>query len=115
MAKRILHITAHLGGGAGKAIGGMIENCEEFENTVVVLEMPEDTRWYEICETAGAKLLVSSKAADVVREIEKADVVVLNWWAHPLTVNLLTLLDNVEARYVIWAHVNGLSFPVLTP
>ncbi|SFR70657.1 glycosyltransferase family 4 protein [[Clostridium] aminophilum] len=113
--KQILHITAHLGGGAGKAISGLIEGCREYQNSVIMLEEPADRHWCEVCENAGAGIVIAPSEEEMICAIENADVVILDWWAHPLMVGLLSLLDRVSARYVLWSHVNGLSFPVLKP
>lgn len=113
--KHILHITAHLGGGAGKAISGLIRNCCDYRNSVIMLEEPADRQWYEECEKAGAGISIAPSEEELIRAIENADAVILDWWAHPLMVGLLSLLDRIPARYILWSHINGLSFPVLKP
>ncbi|MDD6196950.1 MAG: glycosyltransferase family 4 protein [[Clostridium] aminophilum] len=113
--KQILHITAHLGGGAGKAISGLIRNCRDYRNSVIMLEEPADRQWCVACEKAGAGIFIAPSEEELIRAIENADAVILDWWAHPLMVGLLSLLDRIPARYILWSHINGLSFPVLKP
>ena len=112
--RHILHITAHLGGGAGKAISGIVKESRNFQNTVILLEKPVDDHWCRECENAGARIRIAPAQEELIRVIEQADVVVINWWAHPLMVGMISVFESVCARCVLWSHVNGLSYPVLT-
>ncbi|MCR4925392.1 MAG: glycosyltransferase family 4 protein [Clostridiales bacterium] len=112
--KKILHITAHLGAGAGKAISGLIKNLEGYENTVILLEKPEDDKYCEICRQSGARVIIAPQYKEIEKEAEDTDIVIFNWWAHPLTVNLLTRLGKIQSRLIIWSHINGLHYPKLT-
>lgn len=112
--KQLLHITAHLGGGAGKAISGLIQNIEGYENVVVLLEAPQDDKYCKVCEDAGCKVIVAPCRDEIISLAEKADAVVFNWWSHPLSVDLLRELVDVPTRLLIWSHINGLQYPVLT-
>ena len=112
--KKLLHIAAHLGGGAGKAISGLIKNIGGYENTVILLEVPQDKTYCDICRKTGAEIIIAPTLDAITRKAEESDAVILNWWAHPLTVDLLAELDSIETRLVIWSHINGLQYPVLT-
>lgn len=112
--KHLLHIAAHLGGGAGKAISGLIKNVGEYENTVVLLEAPQDRKYCEACIDFGAEVIIAPERKVILELAEKADAVIFNWWAHPLSVDLIRDLSDVDCRLVVWSHVNGLQYPVLT-
>ncbi|MBO6230001.1 MAG: glycosyltransferase family 4 protein [Ruminiclostridium sp.] len=113
--KRLLHIAAHLGGGAGKAISGLIKNISGYENTVVLLEEPQDSRYCDACRQTGAGIIIAPSSDEIVRLAREYDAVIFNWWAHPLTVDLIKKLGEAETRLILWSHINGLQYPVLTP
>lgn len=112
--KKVLHITPHLGGGAGKAISGIVTDLTEFSNSVLMLEDPVDTKYYNICKDAGIALTVSSDMQEIQRIINNADVIVLNWWAHPLEVSMLQKVDFGSTPVILWSHINGLNYPYLS-
>ena len=112
---RSLHIAAHLGAGAGKAISGLIKCLDEYENTVVVLEEPQNKKYCDACQAAGANMVIAPEREELLRLIKLSDVVIFNWWSHPLTVDLLRDLGEIETRLIMWSHINGLQYPVLKP
>lgn len=112
--KKVLHITPHLGGGAGKAISGIVTGLPCFENEIVMLESPIDTRYADICRKAGISVIISSDAEITQQKINSADIVVLNWWAHPLEVDMLQKVDFKNVPVILWSHINGLAYPYLT-
>lgn len=112
--KNLLFITPHLGGGAGKAISGLIQNITGFKCTVVMLEKPQYEKYVEECKYSGAEIIITSAKNQIFDLAEKSDVVIYNWWAHPLSVDLIRELGKAEVRLVIWSHINGLQYPALT-
>ncbi|MGN1305487.1 MAG: glycosyltransferase family 4 protein [Oscillospiraceae bacterium] len=111
--KKILHITPHLGGGAGKAVSGIITELTDFENTVLMLESPVNTKYSDVCKNAEIPVIVSFDTEEIRQMINSADIVVLNWWAHPLEVKLLQNTDFGSTPVVLWSHINGLNYPYL--
>ncbi len=112
--KKILHITPHLGGGAGKAISGIVTELSDFDNTVLMLENPVNTRYSDACKAAGINVCISSDPKIIQQMINSADVVILNWWAHPLEVDMLQNVDFDSVPIILWSHINGLNYPLLT-
>ena len=50
---KVLHITAHMGGGAGKAIAGLAINCNKIvgeEHRILLLEAPQKLNHVEECK-----------------------------------------------------------------
>lgn len=111
--KKVLHITAHLGGGAGKAISGVLKYLSQYKNTVLLLDEPTETKYVECCKSNGVNIIVANDIEKINALIKQADVVVLNWWCHPLFVNVFKALKNTEARVILWSHINGLFYPYL--
>lgn len=111
---KILHIAVHLGGGAGKAIAGIIPEGKRDNHTVILLEYPKDSKYKEILDKKNIRILIAPFKKEIYAEIEKADVVIMNWWGHPLMVRFLAEFDDsVKCRLVIWNHINGCTYPYL--
>lgn len=110
---RILHITPHLGAGAGKAISGIIPALGDYENIIVLLEEPSCTVHLRACESNGVKILIAPERKKIIELCSQADIVVMNWWAHPLSVELLDCISDIKIRIVLWSHINGLIYPTM--
>ena len=111
---KILHIAAHLGGGAGKAVSGIVTELNEYKNDILILEQPESKKYYDICLDKGVNVIVSSDEDHISSLIQKYDIIVLDWWGHPLFYKVLKILNSVSSRIILWSHVNGISYPYLT-
>lgn len=112
---KILHITTHMGGGAGKAVAGLMLQCarqEDIEQRLLVLEAPEKLSHINSLSQEGLEIIISD-AADLDRLAEWADIVVLSWWDHPLTSKLLIDISKLKCRMALWIHINGCSYPYL--
>lgn len=109
---KILHIAAHLGDGAGKAIGGMtrLDTAAGNENKILLLQEPQKMNHVEKCRAAGIEVLPAC-AADVA--IAWAEVVILNWWGSPVMDAFLHQFPQIPCRVLLWAHKNGFYDPPL--
>lgn len=104
-----LHIAAHLGGGAGKAIAG----AADAGDTVILLEQPQKTAWAHVAERKGVRVVVQPKSWDFKSSIREADLVIIHWWGHPLMVRFLAELPELSCRLALYSHVNGCVYPYL--
>ena len=110
---KILHIAAHLGGGAGKAISGIaIQGQQFFKDThrILLLQQPEKTVYVQECWRNGVEV---SNWNDNLVLLGWADVVVVSWWNHPVMARFLRELPPLEVPLVLWCHVNGCHYPML--
>ena len=109
---KILHIAAHLGDGAGKAIGGMarLDAAAGNENKILLLQEPQKLNHVENCRAASVEVLPAN-AADAA--IAWADVVILNWWGSPVMDGFLRRFPKVPCRVLLWSHKNGFYDPPL--
>lgn len=121
---KILHIATHLGFGAGKAISGLIDDCKNqevnIEQKLVLLEKPEKRYFYDKVLLAGNEIFLFDDIDDISQNekykkfLAWADIVVLDWWAHPLMMKLLYKWPSgISTRLIMWSHVNGCTFPYL--
>lgn len=110
---RILHITAHMGGGAGNAISNMLAGEKQNTHRLILLEKPQKRQFVDLCLEMGLPVLEAPGRTAIVEEVQAADVVVVHWWHHPLMCGFLADFPSVKVRIVLWAHVSGCTYPVL--
>lgn len=116
---RVLHITAHLGGGVGRALSELtryrISTGSRVKDTFVCLEPPETTRYADAIVDAGAELHIAPSAATLDSLLAHADIVQLEWWHHPLLAGWMNRLQAVPMRTIVWSHISGLHYPAIPP
>lgn len=114
---KILHITAHLGGGVGRALSSIVtyenENNAEHIHKVLLLDKPEKDQFLNICKNGGVEVILNSYRSDIGPEMSNADIVVIHWWHHPVMAKFLCEFPAVDVRVVLWSHVNGCNYPCL--
>jgi glycosyltransferase involved in cell wall biosynthesis len=106
----ILHIAAHLGDGAGKAISGLAIADRANDHTVFLLDAPRKLNHVENCRANGVRVIINGDIGTVIGE---ADVVIINWWGHPLTDEFIANFPQKESRVALWMHKNGFHDPPL--
>jgi len=112
----ILHITAHLGGGIGKALSGLIRDTPPesgVRHAIVCLEPPEKLQFVEKLAAAGCPVVVAPSPETLAESIEEADIVQLEWWGHPATAAALCRGPLPPLRLLVWCHVSGIHTPVI--
>lgn len=103
-----------MGGGAGKAICGMaLLQAPDNNVSILLLEKPDDLKYLNLLKKENMSVYVEEKADIVKRLIEESDIVIFNWWAHPLATKFLYEYPKVKSRMIIWNHVNGCTYPYL--
>lgn len=109
---KILHVTAHMGGGIGTVISGVCIRDRENEHSILCLEECRDRRRLEEC-LQNAVPVYQWKDADIGL-LEHFDLVQIEWWHHPLMAEFMVRqLGKVKTRLVIWSHISGCSYPVI--
>lgn len=110
---KIVHITAHLGGGVGKILSSIaiFSQKTEFEHTIITLEKTQTAQFEELCKNHNVKVVLVEEC-DMDYILEQADIVQLDWWHHPLTSEFMVkYLRNIKCRLLIWSHISGCSYP----
>lgn len=105
----VLHITVHLGGGAGKAIVGIAGPSDR----IVLLEKPQKEYWLHEAQRKGISVLIEPDRLELDEVIRDSDLVVVNWWGHPLMVQFVADFPGVPCRLALYCHVNGCVYPYL--
>jgi glycosyltransferase involved in cell wall biosynthesis len=116
---KVLHITAHLGGGVGKALSGLVACSEssrlDVQHTIVCLEQPEKTQFIDLIRNRNCEVFVSPDALKLKNLIVETDIVQLEWWNHPAIFACLCGQALPPMRLMVWSHVSGLYNPVIPP
>lgn len=112
----ILHVTAHLGGGVGKAHAGLTTAMPlPVRQHFLLLEEPRDRRYADEIEALGRPVDVAGSLAEVAERAAEADIVQFEFWNHPKLFECLARTDFPPMRTVFWCHVSGLFRPVIQP
>jgi glycosyltransferase involved in cell wall biosynthesis len=112
---KILHLTAHLGGGVGKALSGLVAQASvsgsEVRHLIVCLEENEKNQFVDRIRRYGGEVIVCPSMDKLEKLMEDSDIVQLEWWNHPETIKHLCTLSVPPIRLLTWSHVSGLYNP----
>lgn len=113
----VLHITPHLGGGVGKALSGLIKqsilNSSYVRHVIVCLEKPVKDQFLNKIQCCGGEVIIRPSQSELDQLISTVDIVQLEWWNHPATIECLTRLALQPIRLVVWCHVSGIHNPII--
>lgn len=114
---RLLHVTAHLGGGVGKVLSRLVEASarrnDGITHTIACLEPLEKTGFADHARAHGATVLVTPDDTTLDAAVRDADIVQLEWWHHPVVAGWMGRADLPPMRLVVWAHVSGNGSPTI--
>ena len=114
---KILHLTAHIGGGVGKALSGLVAQASisgsGVQHRVVCLEEPEKSQFVDLVRGYGCKVIVRPSMNRLEKAIRESEIVQLEWWNHPATMQCLCSLSILPIRLLTWSHVSGLHNPII--
>lgn len=114
---RILHITAHLGGGVGKALSGLVEHTNvstsTFRHTIVCLEKNEKSQFIDKIYKCGGEVIVCPSTHILEKLMKSSDIVQLEWWNHPVTIKYLCSIHTPPIRLIVWSHNSGLHIQII--
>ncbi len=116
---QILHLTAHLGGGVGKVLSGLVGQARltdsECKHVIVCLEKPEKNQFIDKVLASGGRVFVCPDYRRLEKLLKDADVVQLDWWNHPATIKYLCSMAIPPIRLLTWCHTSGLYNPIIPP
>jgi len=113
---KILHVTAHLGGGVGKAHAALTAAMRlPARQSFLLLEEPRDRRYADEIAALGRAVDVATSLEDVAARAAQADIVQFEFWNHPKLFECLARTDFPPMRAVFWCHISGLFRPVIQP
>jgi len=112
----ILHVSAHLGGGVGKAHAALSAAMPfPARQSFLLLEEPRDRRYADEIERLGRRVDIAAGLADVAARAADVDIVQFEFWNHPKLFECLARTAFPSMRAVMWSHISGLFRPVIQP
>lgn len=116
---KVLHLTAHLGGGVGKALSGLVlqsvSSGLDIVHTIVTLEEQEKPQFIDLIKGCGCEVYIRPTSERLCELIKRSDIIQLEWWNHPATIECLCCLAPQPMRLLVWCHVSGLHDPIIPP
>ncbi|WP_137156836.1 glycosyltransferase [Rhizobium sp. FKL33] len=110
----ILHVTAHLGGGVGKAHAALSAAMPpSIRRTYLLLEEARDRRYADEIADHGVEVRMARGLNDIAAQAAQADIVQVEFWNHPRLYECLASDLLPPMRSVFWSHVSGLFRPVI--
>jgi len=112
-----LHLTAHVGGGVGKVLSGLVAQASVsgsgVRHRIACLEEPEKSQFVDQIHRYGGEVIVRPSLERLEKLIEDSDIVQLEWWNHPATIKHLCSLSILPIRLLTWSHISGLHNPII--
>lgn len=116
----VLHLAPHIGGGVGSVLLDWLKNAKYDSDTKHIVACLDSCQ-LSIKETLDAEELIYYddlylQHRDMLYSlIQKADVVLLHYWNHPLLTRLLIEEGLPASRLLCWCHISGLYEPCIVP
>lgn len=114
---KVIHITTHMGGGVGRVLSNIAKQSKlmgENHHEVLCLDYLSPLA-KKLADEAGLSVKGEVDYKEIYREVEKADIVQIDWWNHPLLYKFLCSVELPAARLIVYSHVSGYYPPfVLT-
>lgn len=114
---KVLHLTAHIGGGVGKALSGLVKQARVsgsgVQHSIVCLEEPEKSQFVGLIRENGGDVIICPGRDKMEKILSDSDIVQLEWWNHPETLRCLCTLSIPPIRLLTWSHVSGLYNPII--
>ncbi len=112
---KILHITAHMGGGVGNILSKISQFDTDNLHAILCLEETKNPHFYKESLDAGVPIFQCSDL-DNGNLLDTYDLVQVEWWHHPRTMEfLLHVLGKRELRLILWSHISGCGYPHFPP
>jgi len=114
---RVVHVSAHVGGGVGSVLRELFDRLASYgvENILCCLDKCESNFNGFSSAVSTYQMLAFDKQGSFGYELNRADIVLLHYWNHPLTTRLLMSDIIPPSRLVIWSHNSGLYEPHIIP
>jgi len=115
VAKKILHITPHLGGGVGKVLLNYFSKVNGnlyYIHRIACLDYANESA---LAVAKNIKLVLFNKMAgkkqQLLKMIAESDIVLIHYWNHPLLYDFLVRTQLPLCRLIMWGHNSGFHPP----
>ncbi len=101
----------------GKALSGLVAQAlvsgAPVKHVIACLENPEKNQFIDRIREGGGDVIVAPDRLALDELVFTADIVQLEWWNHPATIESLCKLAANPMRLLVWCHVSGLYNPII--
>ena len=105
-------MSAHLGGGVGKAISTVlnsaVKNFSSFKHSVVLADEPERSEYVRELSKNSIEVIIAPSLNELKGLVGRCSIFQVEWWNHPKIIESLCSLGDIEKRVVFWSHTSGL-------
>lgn len=105
-------MSAHLGGGVGKAISTVlnsaVKNFSSFKHSVVLTDEPERSEYVRELSNNSIEVIIAPSLNELKGLVGRCSIFQVEWWNHPKIIESLCSLGDIEKRVVFWSHTSGL-------
>lgn len=117
---KVVHITAHLGGGVGRIISSLVKfravNKLDIITTVISLEATNKKHLCDIVTDAGTTFIINPSLDQLQILLARADIIQVEWWHHPVMAGwLVANSSRLYGRLIVWSHISGRFYPYISP
>lgn len=109
---KIVHVTAHMGGGVGNLISRLALSDSTNKHSILLLEEPQKKNYIQQIENS-IEIVICPEEYVIKHYLAISDIVILHWWHHPLMSKFLYELPLVAIRLILWCHISNLTVPAL--
>ena len=103
----------------GKALSGLIVQTRlsavPVSHMVVCLERPKKNQFIERILESSGEVIIAPTFKHIDELVSTADIVQVEWWNHPATIEYLCNMMPQPIRLLVWCHVSGLYNPIIPP
>ena len=106
---KVIHITTHMGGGVGRVLTNIARQSElmgAHHHEVLCLDYLSPLA-KKLADEAGLSVKGEVDYEEICREVEKADIVQIDWWNNPLLYKFMCSVELPAARLIVYSHVSG--------
>lgn len=109
----ICHLTAHLGGGVGRALDHLIAHDQQFQHEIVTIERTQSQQSLRRFQKLGVTIRILSEVDCLEAYFASFDILQIEYWNSPVLHRALNCLSLQPARWVFWCHISGLNSPII--
>ena len=112
----VLHLATNLNGGPGRVHLSTLKfsknETASFAHEFIILDEKHVTSdSLKLFSEYSDRLHIGKNEKFIREKMDKADIIQIDWWNHPLIYNMLINFTFPLSRVILCSHVNGLSRP----
>jgi hypothetical protein len=79
----------------------------------VCFEVPEKRTFVDRIRSTDVKVVVAPSLSEIKQIVADSDIVQVEFWNHPSTLEVLHSISGTPIRLVVWSHISGVYNPII--